>query len=347
MRRPIVVAAVDLSDPSEHAKDLVELWRNGAELHASCATASDVERFGVQALEQVVDQTPGTNQLRLTGEDPRLAAEIALASGFRSLHGAGVAGATAVRRGPAGNANVHDWQYLDQLVGWYESRGVPVQRSYPAPVQGVICPPAVMCACLVLDALLGAEAGVRHLVVELHENLHLQQDVAALRLLPRLTRSYLQRLGHEGASVAATLKIWSGQWPELEPDAFGLLGFAVLTASLGGASAVIIHSQGGDDIEQAAKRVRFARSTLVVSGSQRYPDSESIAALEASIEREAQAMIDAALARDAGDLLTAVALAFELGIVEVPFSTSNAPLPRPSVRNASDREWTRTAGTSR
>ncbi len=120
----------------------------------------------------------------------------------------------------------------------------------------------------------------------------------------------------------------------------------MLTASLGGASAVVIHPQGGDDIEQAAKRVRFARSTLVVSGSQRYPDSESIAALEASIEREAQAMIDAALARGAGDLRTAVALAFELGIVEVPFSPSDAPLPRPNVRNASDREWARTAGTS-
>jgi methylaspartate mutase epsilon subunit len=318
----VVVVAADLRDPSGHIKDLVELWRNGAELPASRASASDIERFGARGLEQVVDQTPGPNQLRLTGDDPRLAAEIALASGFHSFHGSGVAAATAIRRGPGAEATIDEWHYVDQLVGWYESRGVPVQRSYPAPLQGVICPPAVMCACLVLDALLGADAGVRNLVLELHQNRHLQQDVAALRLLPRLARSYLQRRGHEGASVAVTLKIWSGQWPELEPDAFGLLGFAVLTASLGGAGAVVIHPEGGDEIEDAAKRVRFARSTLVVSGSQRYPDSESIGALEASIEREAEAMIDAALANDAVNLRTAVALAYELGIVELPFSTT-------------------------
>ena len=340
-----MVAAADLTDPSEHAKNLVELWRNGAELHASCASASEVERYGVRGLEEVVDETPGTNQLRLTAEDPRLAAEIALASGFRSLHGAGVAGAAAAAadQGPAANAKVQDWQYVDQLVGWYESRGVPVQRSYPAPLPGVSCPPAVMCACLVLDALVGAEAGVRHHVLELNENLHLQQDVAALRLLPRLARSHLQHRGHEGVSVAATLKIWSGQWPEPEPDAFGLLGFAVLTASLGGASAVIIHSDGDGEIERAAKRVRFARSTLVVSGSQRYPDSDAIAALEALIAREAHAMIDAVLARDTGDLRAAVALAFELGIVELPPSTAEPSLPPSRVRNAFVAEGARSA----
>jgi methylaspartate mutase epsilon subunit len=315
-----VSAAADLRDPNEHTSELVELWRNGAELPASRASASDIERIGVRGLEQVIDQTPGPNQLRLTGDDPRLAAEIALASGFRSLHGSGVAAATAIHQGPGAEATVNDWHYVDQLVGWYESRGAPVQRSYPAVLQGVVYPSAVMCACLVLDALVGADAGVRTFVLELHENRHLQQDVAALRLLPGLARSYLQRRGHEGVSVAATLKVWSGQWPELEPDTFGLLGFAVLTASLGGAGAVVLHPEGGDAIEDATKRVRFARSTLVVSGSQRYPDSESISALEASIEREAEAMIDAALAQDTVNLRTAVALAQELGIVELPFS---------------------------
>lgn len=338
MRRPIVVAAVDLTDPSEHARELLELWRNGAELHASGASASDAERFGVEGLEQVVDQTPGTNQLRLSGEDLRLAAEIALASGFRSVHSTGAAGATAMHQGPGAAANLHERHYVDQLVGWYEMRGVPVQRTYAAPLQGVISPPAEMCACLVLDALLGAEAGVQHVVLELHENLHLQQDVAALRLLPRLTRTYMQRLGHEGVTVAAALKVWSGQWPEPEPDTFGLLGFAVLTASLGGASAVVIHSDGGDEIDDAAKRVRFARSTLVVSGSQRYPDSDSIAALEASIELEAQAMIDATLSTDTRDLRAAVALAFELGIVDISVPAAEASLPPLRVRNAFDPE---------
>lgn len=341
LRRPAVVATIDLTDPSEHARDLVELWRNGAEVHASCAGASDVERFGVRGLELIADQTPVTNQLRLTGADPRLAAEIALASGFRSLHGSGVAGAVALERRSGSGAAVQHWHYVDQLIGWYEASGVPLQRSYAAPLQGMICPPAVMCASLVLDALVGAEAGVRHLLLEAHENVHLQQDVATLRLLPRLARTYLKRLGHEDVSVTAALRIWSGEWPELEPDAFGLLGFAVLTASLGGTSSVVIHPGAPADIGDAAKRVRFARSALVVTGSQRYPDSDSITDLEASIEREAQEMIDATLGIETGEVHTAVALAFERGIVEVPLSAaSHLPL---RVREAFDPKWAKTA----
>jgi methylaspartate mutase epsilon subunit len=315
-----VVAAVDLTNPTPHISDLLELWRSGAELHASCAGAPAVERLGVRGMEQIVDETPGTNQLRLTGADPRLAAEIALASGFRLLHGPGLAGAMAIDRATRGRPTLHDWHYVDQLIGWYEACGVPVGRSYAAPVQGMICPPAVECASLVLDALLGAEAGVRHLLLEVHENLHLQQDIATLRVVRRLALSYLRRLGHEDASVAATFKIWSGVWPDPEPDVFGLLGFAVLTASLGGTAALVIPSGAPNEVDDTAKRVRFARSTLVVSGSQRYPDSESIGAIEASIEREARSIIDATLARDTGDLRGAVALAFERGIVDVPFS---------------------------
>jgi glutamate mutase epsilon subunit len=369
LRRPIVVAAAELADPSQHVRDLIELWRNGAELHATSAHASAVQQVGVRGMEQIVDETPGTNQLRLTGADPRLAAEIAIASGVRSVHGPGVAGAMASIRTSRAGATPHDWQYVDHLIGWYEACGVPVQRSYPAPIEGMICPPAVMCASLVLDALLGADAGVRHVVLEVHENLHLQQDVAALRLIPRLALSYLRRLGHEEISVAAALRIWSGRWPSPEPDVFGLLGFAVLTASLGGAVAVVIQPGAPDELGETAKRVRFARSTLVVSGSQRYPDSERIGALEESIELEARAMIDATLARDTGDLRAAVALAFERGIVQVPFSEistvrsasvavrnpdgsvgaayrddaidalSEASLPPLRIRNAFDARW--------
>jgi methylaspartate mutase epsilon subunit len=319
-----VVAGVELTSPSRHVDDLIGLWRNGAELHASCARASAVEQLGVRGMVQVVDETPLTNQLRLAAPDPRLATEIAIASGFRSIHGPGIAGAIASDRASRDGTTLRAWQYVDCLIGWYEACGVPVQRSYAAPTQGMICPPSVMCASLVLDALLGAEAGVRHVMLEVHENLHLQQDVATLRLLPRLARSYLQRLGHEDVSVTAGLRTWSGQWPEPEPDVFGLLGFAVLTASLGGASAVVVDQRAADDAGDIAKRVRFARSALVVSGSQRYPDSESIGALQASIEHEAKEMIDAALAHDTGDLRAAVALAFERGIVQVPFANLSA-----------------------
>jgi glutamate mutase epsilon subunit len=334
LRRPIVVAAAEFTAPSQHVRDLLELWRNGAELHASCGRASAVEQVGLRGMAQVVEETPGTNQLRLTGADPRLAAEIAIASGVRSVHGPGVAALMANDRASRAGTTLHAWQYVDRLIGWYEACGVPVQRSYAAPIEGMICPPAIMCASLVLDALLGAEAGVRHLVLEVHENLHLQQDVATLRLIPRLALSYLRRLGHEEISVVAALKIWGGKWPDPEPDVFGLLGFAVLTASLGGAAAVVTEPGPLDGVGDTAKRVRFARSTLVVSGSQRYPDSEPIGALEASIEVEARAMIDATLARDTGDLRAAVALGFERGIVQLPFSEISAVgSARVAVRN--------------
>ncbi len=337
LRRPLVIAAIDVAEPGRHAEKLAELWRNGADVSASRLSTGEAEQLRLRGLEQIVEEAPGIKQLRLTGADPRLAAEIALASGLRCLHGAGSASAAAMRQGSESGAAAHHWYYVDQLAGWYEASGVPVQRSYAAPLQGMVCPPAVMCASLVLDALVGAEAGVRHVVLELHENRHLQQDVAALRVLPRLASTYLRRAGHDDVAVSAAFKVWGGEWPAWEPDTFGLLGFAVLTASLGGARAVVIGPDPAADIGAVAKRVRFARSALVVTGSQRYPASESIRALEASIEHEAREILDATLALETGELRSAAALAFERGIVELPPAPS--ALAPHGVRNASEAQW--------
>jgi methylaspartate mutase epsilon subunit len=351
----------------EHIDDLLELSRHGAELHASTAdsytrtqrydqadsaiTESEalgrsllngvpVVSLGVDRTREIVAATPLPNQFRTGTPDARLSGEVVLAAGFRAMQGGMLGTSLPFMKGLPVAEAIRNWQYVERLVGTYETRGIPIHREYYGALMGMIMPPSVMCASLIFDALMAAEQGVKNMTLGANNNLHVLQDVAALHVLQKLAREYLDARGHADVRVTPLLYMWMGQFPHAEPDAYALIGLGTLTAVLGGAAAVVVKTPdeafGVASTAANATSVRLTRTMLDIAREQRLPQSALLEEERWIIERETRAIIDTALQLGDGDISTGVVKAYATGTMDVPFS--------PAVGNAGKSMPVRDAG---
>jgi methylaspartate mutase epsilon subunit len=342
----------------EHINDLNEIQKvGGAELSASTAdsytrtqrydraTAATEESekvgrsllngvpvvsWGVKRTRELVEGVELANQFRTGTPDARLSAEIVLAAGFRAIQG-GMLGTSLpfIKHMPITQA-IRNWQYTERLIGVYQSRGVDMHREYYGALMGMIMPPSIMCASLIFDALMGAQQGTKNMTLGANNNLHVMQDVAALRVLKKLAREYLDREGHTDVTMTPLMYMWMGQFPHGESEAFAVIGLGALTAVLGNAAATVVKTPdeafGVPTNLSNATSTRVTRAMLDIVRHQRYPDSEHLQEEMAMIERETRAIVDTAFELGDGDIATGVARAYAAGTMDVPFSpaTGNA-----------------------
>jgi methylaspartate mutase epsilon subunit len=234
---------------------------------------------------------------------------------------------------------IRNWQYADRLVGEYESRGVSLHREYYGALMGMVMPPSLMISCLVLDALLGAQQGVRHLSLGLNNNLHLRQDVAAIHVLSTLAREYLDRYGHADVEVTPVLHMWMGPFPQEQARAYALITLGAYTAAYAGSAGVIVKTAdeaiGCPSTEANVEATRLTRAVLDVAAGQRYPDSDALAAEMAQIEMETRQILDATLGLGDGAVGKAIEEAFAIGYIDIPLAPAKCNLGRAiSVRDA-------------
>jgi methylaspartate mutase epsilon subunit len=253
-----------------------------------------------------------------------LSAEVVLAAGYRAIQGGMLGTSLPFMKDLPITEAIRNWQYLERLVGTYQAQGVDIHREYYGALMGMIMPPSVMCASLIFDALMAAEQGVKHMTLGANNNLHVMQDVAAVRVLDKLSRDYLEQRGFGDVTVTPLLYMWMGQFPHEEPDAYALIGLGTLTAVLARAAAVVVKTPdeafGVASTQANATSVRVTRAMLEIARRQRYPESAELAAEMALIERETRAIIDTALDLGDGDISTGVVRAYATGTMDVPFA---------------------------
>lgn len=334
-----------------HIEDLNVLERHGAELSATTADSytrtqryAEADRaiqeseslgrsllnglptvsLGVERTRRVVEQTGLANQFRTGTPDARLSNEIIMAAGFRAQQG-GMLGTSLpfIKDLPITEA-IRNWQYVERLMGIYQSRGIDVHREYYGALMGMIMPPSIMCASLIFDGLMGAEQGIKHITLGANNNLHIMQDVAALRVLDKLSREYFTKLGFDDITVTPLLYMWMGQFPHAEAEAYSLIAQGAMTAVLGGAVAMVVKTPdeafGIASIASNAISTRVTRSIVDLMQQQRYPESELLRQEVEMIERETRSIIDTALQLGEGDISTGVVRAYATGVMDVPFS---------------------------
>ena len=166
---------------------------------------------GVQGCRMVTERVRVPIQVRHGTPDARLLAEITLAGGFTSYEGGGISYNIPYAKNVSLEKTIRDWMYVDRLVGWYQERGITINREPFGPLTGTLVPPCVSHAVAVIEALLAAEQGVKSLSVGYGQLGNLVQDVAAIRTLEELTDEYMKKYGHEAVGV-----------PTMEANAQGL-----------------------------------------------------------------------------------------------------------------------------
>jgi methylaspartate mutase epsilon subunit len=187
--------------------------------------------------------------------------------------------------------------------------------------------PALMHAGVVLEALIMAGQGVKHVLAYAISQASLAQDVAACFAVQQLTEEYLVRLGFDDVSVYMTSNHWAAAFPPDEAGAYGLIAVNTFVAAMAKATLLYVKSVeegfGVPTAEGNAASVRSTRYVLHLLQGQ----SGGILADEIQFELElnllqARAILDAVLEIGDGDPVLGSIRGFEAGILDEPSAPS-------------------------
>ena len=281
---------------------------------------------GVSGCRRVFEAVHVPLQARHGTPDARLLSEIITASGWTSNEGGGISYNIPYAKSVSMEKTITDWQYCDRLVGYYEERGVELNREPFGPLTGTLVPPSTSNAVAIIEALLAAEQGVRNITVGYGQCGNLIQDIAAIRALESQTNEYLHRFGYDGVYVTTVFHQWMGGFPEDEAKAFGVISLGSTAAALAGATKVIVktpHEALGIPTKEAnAQGIRDTKMTLNMLKGQRMPMSKELGDEITIIKAETACMIEKIIEVGKGDLARGVVEGFRLGLIDVPFAPS-------------------------
>jgi methylaspartate mutase epsilon subunit len=306
---------------------------------ASSAEASTPERsllngfpivhHGVQATRELLLERERPIHLRANAPDLRLVSELAFASGMTGFVSGPIYSTIQYSKNTPLAEAIANWQYIFRLIGKYTEAGIPIMDDALGLTQSGMCSvPALMHAGVVLEALMMAAQGVKHVLAYAISQAALAQDVAACLAVKILTEEYLARYNFSDVSVYQTSNHWAAAFPPDEAAAYGLIALNTVPAALARSTLLYVKSvEEGFGVPTAAGNAASVRSTRYVlhllQGQDFGLDSEDVAfELELNL-LQGRAILDAVLELGDGDPAEGSIRAFEAGVLDEPASPSN------------------------
>ncbi|SHE50242.1 methylaspartate mutase subunit E [Desulforamulus putei] len=281
---------------------------------------------GVAACREVVESVKVPVQVRHGTPDARLLTEITLAGGFTAYEGGGISYNIPYAKDVPLERSIRDWQYVDRLVGYYEERGISINREPFGPLTGTLVPPCISHSVAIIEALLAAEQGVKSLTLGYGQCGNLTQDVAAVRSLEELAEEYLGRFGYHDVVITTVFHQWMGGFPQDESKAFGVISWGAATAAMAKATKVIVktpHEAMGIPTKEAnAAGIRATKQVLNMLKDQPLVEFKELQSEKELIKAETRAILEKLLEFGDGDIALGTVRGFQAGIIDVPFAPS-------------------------
>ena len=282
---------------------------------------------GVGVCRNIVERLDVPLQVRHGTPDARLLAEITLAGGFTSFEGGGISYNIPYGKNNSLEKTITDWQYVDRLVGYYQEKGVTINREPFGPLTGTLVPPCISHSVAILESLLAAQQGCKCITVGYGQCGNQIQDIAAIKTLDRLTKEYLLRFGYDDVSVSTVFHQWMGGFPQDEAKAYAVIAWGAATAVLAGATKVIVKSPheafGVPTAEANANGLKTTKQLTVMLKDQIALDSPQLKAEMKIIEKETKCILEAVLKLGDNDFGLSALRGFEAGLIDVPFAPAH------------------------
>lgn len=286
---------------------------------------------GVDGCRKVQESIKNPVQARHGTPDARLLSEIIHAAGWTSNEGGGISYNIPYSKDVSLEKTIKDWQYCDRLAAFYEENGIPINREPFGPLTGTLVPPSMSNAIAIIEALLAAEQGVKHITVGYGQCGNQLQDVAAIKALESMTEEYLHRFGYKDCVVTTVFHQWMGGFPKDEAKAYGAIANASVTAALAKVTKVIVktpHEAYGVPTKEAnANGLKATKMVLQLLAEQKMYMSKKLNEQIQIIRDETTCILNAVFEAGKGDLAQGVVESFKRGILDIPFA--------PSMHNAS------------
>jgi methylaspartate mutase epsilon subunit len=286
-----------------------------------------VVNHGVENCKKVLESVNVPIEARHGTPDARLLTEIIHAAGWTSNEGGGISYNIPYAKSVPLEVTIKNWQYCDRLVGYYEERGIKINREPFGPLTGTIVPPAISNTVMIIEALLAAEQGVKNITVGYGMGGNLVQDVAAIKALYEQTIEYLDMFGYKDMEISTVFHQWMGGFPQDEAEAMALIAYSSSVAALSKATKIISKSPhesiGIPTMEANVLGIKASKFIVNMLKDQSMVDSETLRSEIDQIKKEVSCLIDVTIKAGNGDLAVGTVNAFKQGLLDVPFAPSN------------------------
>ncbi|MCK9235272.1 MAG: methylaspartate mutase subunit E [Acholeplasmataceae bacterium] len=281
---------------------------------------------GVKGCKDVLDGVNSPMQARHGTPDARLLSEIIHAAGWTSNEGGGISYNIPYAKNISLADSIYYWQYVDRLVGYYEEHGIHINREPFGPLTGTLVPPSIAITVGIIESLLAATQGVKHITVGYGQCGNVIQDIAAMRVLKEMTEHYMQTFGHDDAVITTVFHQWMGGFPRDESEALGLISMASTVAQFSGATKMItktpVESIGVPTKEENARGLKASKFVINLVKEQSFPESKQLELEKAMITKEVTSLMEKIIDLGNGDIAVGVIKAFEYGVIDIPFAPS-------------------------
>jgi len=288
-----------------------------------------VVHFGVEKTREIVLERDRPVHLRANSTDLRLVADVGFATGMSAFVSGPVYATVQYSKTTPLEESIRNWQYVYRLIGKYTEAGVPISDDALGLTQSASCSvPALMHAGVVLEALIMAGQGVKHVCAYAISQGTLAQDVAACLAVQELTEEYLARLGFDDVSVYMTSNHWAGAFPPDEASAYGLISSNTIVAALAKATLLYVKSvEEGFGVPTPTGNAASVRATKYVLHLLRGQTAATLGSEDIEFERQlnllqGRAILDAVLELGDGDPVRGTIRAFEAGVLDEPAAPS-------------------------
>jgi methylaspartate mutase epsilon subunit len=275
---------------------------------------------GARAINESTSAAVGTDN---NDEDARFNWEIALAGGWTWGTIKSVEQLIQHSRDYPIDRMIHNQQYMDRLSSFFTENGVPILRRASANLPGWDSLGFKVLVSLI-EVLLAAEQGLKHIDLSIGIGMNLVQDVAAIQSLKRLAREYLDKAGHRDVRTYSWTYFFLGDWPLVRGQMNGQLAWNAAVSALAGCNGMFIKSPDestttptGDGFREA---VELCGEVARLVAGQRLPDGEDVKLEREMIEMEVRASLDTMLRYGDGDLALGACYGIESGVLDTMFS---------------------------
>jgi methylaspartate mutase epsilon subunit len=254
--------------------------------------------------------------------------EIAIASGMTTWNaGMGFLGFGSYSKNMTISELAERSQNGMRIVGWYADRGVILCTDLHGWLPSAPFPLSVCLVCEIIEAVTAAEQGQKAMYPLVYCMGNLVQDLASIRLAPRLLREYLDKFGYQDTMITGTCPSQIPLFPVAMDmgGAFAYLTYICMIAALSKSNAVDLRSidegAGIPTRDTNAVSYRAAKWIFDVVREQKIDiDVKDVDLEEKVMETEIRAILGRIFDLGDGDIVDGTIKAVESGVLDSPWS---------------------------
>jgi len=222
--------------------------------------------------------------------------------------------------------NLLYWKYIDKLVDLYKTKyNIIINREYFGPLTCCLIEPTIPICINIVQAILSAKWGVECISVGLAEQGNRCQDIAAIQVLDKMTRYYLKKYRFNNCTISTVYHHYMAAFPTDLEKARNLILNSSITGALSKATRFMTKTPV-ESIHIPTKEDNAEGLALTHEGIVKAKDvimDISVVRKEVQlIEDQVLSIMTAIEKLGQGSIAYGAIKAFEVGILDIPFSPS-------------------------